>query len=216
MKISQHAAAWLLGGLVCCFAGSASAQFAQTTAGGGPGPNFPQNERPELAIDNDIATKYLNFGAPEVVTGLVITPTTPLTTVTGLRITTANDAPARDPLTFILEGSLLPNPGPNGLFVPIFTGSTGLETDPGRRVQGPIISFANLLPYSAYRLTFPTVRTPTGAGSANSLQLAELELLANGTDITTGAAVIGIHQIPEPASLGLGLAAVGLLARRRK
>ena len=47
---------------------------------------------------------------------------------------------------------------------------------------GPIVNFANAAAWSSYRVLFPTVRD---AAAANSMQIAEVELLdAGGNDVT--------------------------------
>ncbi|MBQ99834.1 MAG: hypothetical protein CMO60_03120, partial [Verrucomicrobiales bacterium] len=65
-----------------------------------PGGDNPGGETPDLAVDGSLATKWLDrrqgplvfdFGSP--------------TTVDGYRWSTANDAPERDPVRWILEGS---------------------------------------------------------------------------------------------------------------
>jgi hypothetical protein len=92
-----------------------------------------------------------------------------VTVVTGLRFSTANDAPERDPMTYTLEGTLGdPNTGPWTL---ISSGNTGLGT--ARNATAPDVSFANSTAYKAYRLRFPTVRD---AAAANSMQISEVEL----------------------------------------
>ena len=63
--------------------------------------NSPGGERAPNAIDDNPFTKYLNFD--KVATGLTIT--TGGGVVTGLGLTSANDAPDRDPANFILSGS---------------------------------------------------------------------------------------------------------------
>lgn len=62
----------------------------------------PGNETPAKAIDGNVNTKYLNFGA--VNSGLLIRLPQPLI-ITGLAITSANDHEDRDPTAYLLEGS---------------------------------------------------------------------------------------------------------------
>jgi MYXO-CTERM domain-containing protein len=207
-------------------AGRARAQgagFTTTPLGnfGNTNPGYPAAEGPEKAFDNIIftppstASKYLNFGAPEYITGVVVTPAAGSSTVQGIRFSTANDAPGRDPLTFTLEGSTT---GANGTFVPIFAGPTGLLTDPGRNTTAAAINFINNSPYTSYRITFPTIRATVPDNTNNSLQIAEIELLnAAGADVTAPAdPVIAIHSVPEPAALSLlALGGVALWRRRK-
>lgn len=100
------------------------------------------------------------------------------TVVTGVRFTTANDNPNRDPMTFTLEGTTgSPLEGP---WTAIASGNTGLPTT--RLTAGPNQTFANTTACTSYRISFPAVRDPlTAAG----MQVAEVALLnASGTDIT--------------------------------
>lgn len=199
--------------MVLGLAGRAGAQYVVTTEGPGPGPNFPANEPASDAIDNDLGSKYLNFAAPELISGLLITPLGGTTTVTGLRFAAANDGPERDPITYVLEGSLLPTTDPNAVFVPISAGSTGLLTDPGRNTFDDTQLVLNGVGYSTYRLTFPTVRNPL---AANSMQIGEIELLnALGADVTTGATATAIHLVPEPGTVALLVVGGMVLMRRR-
>jgi len=55
------------------------------------------------AIDNNTSTKYLNFD--KLNAGFTVTPANGPVVVTGLRLTSANDAPERDPTSFVLSGS---------------------------------------------------------------------------------------------------------------
>jgi hypothetical protein len=111
-----------------------------------------------------------------------------VTVVQGLRLTTANDAPARDPMTFTLEGAYTAD----GPWTLIASGNTGLDT--ARFTTAPDILFANETGYSHYRLLFPTVRD---AAAANSMQIGEVEFLDSlGVDITEPTdTVVGVVAV---------------------
>ena len=181
------------------------------------------------AIDN-VRQKYLNFGEPagatsEQNTGFIVTPSlgAPFgTIVTGLRLYTANDAEPRDPASFRLEGSITGTGGPwipiaGTLLAPMplalpsgrnitnmppdFTGTTPINSASDFLQE---VSFANAVPYTSYRLIFPTVKDSATA-PANSMQIAEVEFL--------GVAV------PEPSTFvlaGAGLFGLGCVVRRRR
>ena len=144
--------------------------------------DFPSAEGPTNSIDNVASTKYLNFRKAN--TGIVVTPRKGATIVTGLRLTTANDAPERDPLTYELQGAndfnaSAPNPS-TATWTTIASGSTGLDTDPGRGAVGGTVSFANSTAYSSYKLIFPTLRN---LGSAAAMQVGEIELFGAVPDV---------------------------------
>jgi hypothetical protein len=162
------------------------------TAPGDPitsfGGNSPANEPVENAINNT-TSKYLNFGekpgggtaAPFMgPVGLVVTPSAGASVVTGLRIYTANDAVARDPIDFILEGS---NDGET--FTEIASGPLALPDgrNPGGQPLDPLtqfhqeVLFENSTAYTSYRVTFTNVKDNA---AANSMQIAEIELLGEG------------------------------------
>ncbi len=62
----------------------------------------PGNETPAKAIDGNIKTKYLNFGAAN--SGLLVRlPRAAI--VTGLTLASANDYDERDPTAYLLEGT---------------------------------------------------------------------------------------------------------------
>ncbi|UCD51573.1 MAG: laminin G domain-containing protein, partial [Phycisphaerales bacterium] len=85
--------------------------------------DWPGAETPDLAIDDNVETKYLHFKGdfdPDAgPTGLHITPALGATLVTGLTLTTANDVPGRDPIAFELYGS---NDGIDGPYTLIASG----------------------------------------------------------------------------------------------
>src|SRR5947208_5070099 len=100
----------LLSGLIAlfvlAFAGPLHAQLTDITQPGDPivatSNNSPGSEGVANAIDN-APTKYLNFD--KVNTGFTVTPRVGLSVVQGITLTSANDAPERDPASFILSGS---------------------------------------------------------------------------------------------------------------
>jgi hypothetical protein len=125
--------------------------------------NSPGAEQAPNAIDNDASTKYLNFDKLD--TGLTVT--TGGGVVAGLGLTSANDAPDRDPASFVLSGS---NDG-GATFTEIASGDVPAF---GERFERKTVSFANETSYTTYQLIFPTVANAAGA---NSMQIAEVELL---------------------------------------
>lgn len=166
---------------------------------------FPVGERPVEAIDG-IKTgngKHLNFGREG--SGLIITPTSGSSILTGIEITTANDVSARDPSDFKILGtndlivSLENSAGTDENWTLITTGTMTLPE--ARNTDGGIYSFANSLAFTSYKVIFTDNKGPDA--SANSIQFAEIQLYS-GT-------------IPEPVSTGLvGLAGAGLFLRRRR
>ncbi len=128
--------------------------------------NSPTNEEVDKAIDNDPHTKYLNFD--KLNAGFTVTPSAGPSVVTGLRLTSANDAPERDPTSFMLSGS-----ADGRSFVEIAHGS--IPTFPSRFFTVDI-GFANDQAYTHYQLLFPTVRN---ANAAVAMQIAEVEFLGS-------------------------------------
>jgi len=137
--------------------------------------DWPAAETPDLAVDDDTATKYLHFKGETEPTGLQITPAAGATIVTGITFTTANDAPERDPVAFELYGA---NDSIDGPYTLIASGDivdfAGETEWPRFTANATGIAFDNDVAYAHYQVLFPAVRDP---GSANSMQIAEVELL---------------------------------------
>jgi len=136
--------------------------------------DWPGAEAPDLAIDDSSATKYLHFKGATEATGFQVSPSMGATVVTGLTLTTANDAPERDPIAFELYGS---NAGIDGPYSLIAAGgiadfSQGMAWPRFGTNETPIW-FENYTAYAHYQVLFTAVRD---AGSANSMQIAEVEL----------------------------------------
>lgn len=160
----------------------------------------PAAEGPANLLDSSSATKFLNFGKENA--GFIVTPAGGASTIKSFRITTANDAPERDPLTWQLFGTndaITSAPFSDGNaenWTSIGSGSTNLPTD--RLTNGPTTAFANSTSYKSYRMVFPTLRDGV---AANSIQFADVQFFT----------------IPEPGSIGLVLVgAVALCGRRRR
>lgn len=157
----------------------------------GTSTNYPVNESPPNAIDNDPNTKYLNFD--KLNSGFTVTPLFGASYLTGIALTTANDATERDPMTVTITGS---NDGL--LWLPVITDlATPLSTDRYTESEFSFMS-ESAGTFLMYRVIFPTVRNP---GSANSMQIGEVRLMG----------------VPEPATLALmGLGTLGVWLGRRK
>ncbi|MBS0660779.1 MAG: hypothetical protein JSR82_21380 [Verrucomicrobia bacterium] len=110
--------------------------------------------------------------------------------IMSLRFTSGVDRPERDPLTFLLEGSLTP-----GVWVTIASGPTQLPL--ARSTAGPVVPIENVARYQQLRLTFPTLRDPL---TATAVQLGEVELRSPLGQLAFGD---GVPTQPVPAaSLG--------------
>ena len=153
-----------------------------------------------LSIDGDNGTKYLNFA--ELNTGIIVDASDDLLVLTGIELITGNDASERDPATFSIYGTNVSQSTTFSDYTLIVADQAILGTDPGRNASSGLVTFTNPfnVPFDSYMVIFPTVRD---AGGANSMQVSEIRL--DGTNV------------PEPTTFALlGLAAVGLAARRRR
>ncbi len=154
--------------------------------------NWPEGELPDYAIDDDITTKFLNFGGATGVTGIQVTPSVGPSIVTGLSFTTANDAPERDPVAYEIYGS---NESIDGQYELIAAGEivdfAQEEAWPRFKGNTTDIVFENTTMYDHYQVLLTAVRDPN---SANSMQIGEIELLGTPpTDVSSPAdPVVGI------------------------
>ncbi|MGH7866875.1 MAG: LamG-like jellyroll fold domain-containing protein, partial [Candidatus Dormibacteraceae bacterium] len=130
------------------------------------------------AIDRNASTSFLSYDLSNP--GMIIHPTAGATIVSAVQLTCSKDAPECDPASFVLEGSR-----DGGVsFTPI--GQGALSAFPQRGSQ-QTIDLSNAIPYTTYKLTFPSVRNP---GLANRLQVAEVALLGNSYVPSPGAATV--------------------------
>jgi hypothetical protein len=170
----------------------------------------PGAEGPENVLDGNPATKYLNFSKENA--GFIVTPSAGPSVVGSFQITTANDAPGRDPASWALYGTNDPitsanfSQGSAENWTLIDSGALALPGDPAvnndqRGVLGPLVPVNNTTAYASYRMVFPTLKDTMRAG-VDSLQFADIQFYA----------------VPEPAGLALGLMglAAGAAARGRR
>jgi concanavalin A-like lectin/glucanase superfamily protein/F5/8 type C domain-containing protein len=136
--------------------------------------DWPDAETPDLAIDDDVNTKFLHRQGGAMATGIQVTPAAGATVVTGLTFTTANDVPTRDPITFELSGS---NAGIDGPYELIAAGDivdfAGEAEWPRFTKNSTVIAFDNDVAYAHYQIVFPTLR----GESETLMQIAEIELI---------------------------------------
>jgi len=160
-----------------------------STIAGGPTVGFegrysPFNQVPAKAIDNNLSTKYLNFGTTSTMNALVsnpgknsgfyITPNVGVSLVNGVRFATGEDFPERDPLTMTFEGTNSTNLNASSVWTLLYNGSTGLDSiiPPARSSYGNIATFTNNVYYKSYRLLVLTQR-----GIQDSVQYAECQIM---------------------------------------
>jgi regulation of enolase protein 1 (concanavalin A-like superfamily) len=158
--------------------------------------NWPAAETPPNAIDNQISTKYLCFKTsfvPDQTTGysgFAVTPSGPKVVVKALNFAAANDAVERDPVAFSFWGS---DESINGPWTLITEGKIDEfnQTASYPRltwIKTPV-QIANKKAYKHYQLLFTELRA---RASANSMQIAEVELLSDGS--RAGAADTPVPQ----------------------
>ena len=131
----------------------------------------PGSERVPNAIDNNPQTKYLNFtGRNNTPSGLSISTGGGI--VSGIALTSANDAPERDPATYTLSGS---NDG--STWTDIASGNVPAF---GARFERQAWAIDNTASYSDYKLIFNTTASSNGC----CMQVAEVELLTKLSDLS--------------------------------
>jgi hypothetical protein len=155
--------------------------------------NSPGSEGVANVIDNK-TTKYLNFDSRtpnNPPSGFAVTPAVGATTVTGMTIQSANDAPERDPKTVTLEGSN------DEALTSYSSGNWELITTIdvpafASRFQTQEFFFANAKSYKHYRWVSTATQTPNGC----CMQVAEVELLA----VTEGADCSKARFVSQPVN----------------
>ncbi|MHC4741122.1 MAG: hypothetical protein ACYS8Z_04390, partial [Planctomycetota bacterium] len=176
--------------------------------------SYPGAESPPNALDNNSGTKYLNFGG--ALSGFIVTPSG-AASVRSFTITTANDAPGRDPSSWLLFGtndaiaSADNSTGRAESWTLIDSGSVSLPDT--RFTTGAAVTVNNSAAYSSYRMLYPTLK------GAPLMQIADVAMYesTDGTGLNVlGAAdpILAIQEAPAssyPGHEGPGNAVDGTL-----
>lgn len=139
---------------------------------------YPAFESPPDAIDNDVLTKYLNFG--EVNSGFIVTPSYGSSVIRSFVMTTANDALARDPAAYALYGtndmitSADNSSAMDENWTLIDSGSFTLPDT--RREAGPMVQVNGFRRFTSYLFVVTAVRDEA---SANSMQFSEIQFFGH-------------------------------------
>ena len=143
---------------------------------------YTSSESPAQAIDNNTNTKYVNFGNGNITvnsttkgvgTGFYVTPAVGLSTLSQFRVATADDRANRDPLSATIECSSLTgsNLTKGSAWTLVYSGSTGLSTDPGRTTYGSDQLVNITMQCMSYRIIITSQRA-----WEDSTQYSEFEL----------------------------------------
>ena len=178
--------------------------FIDDTGTGGTATMYPTpGEAPQLAVDGDLNTKFLNFGRRG---GGFIVQTGGPSTVRSFQLFTGNDASERDMVSYVLQGTTSPVVSldrSNGLGGETWTtiSSGALSPPPAGTFMAPyaINNVTNNTAFTAYKMYFPDMRD---TGGANSLQFSEVQFYDQSN--ATGTALLNpgsdIRAIDNPGS----------------
>ncbi|UCC96689.1 MAG: hypothetical protein JSW66_12685, partial [Phycisphaerales bacterium] len=199
---------------VFCLAGPLTAELTDVTSPGDTIIDYPRGSSqsttngPWHAIDNDLTSKFFSWNGDTEPTGLDVTPSIGRTVVTELRIGSAWDVPARDPIQFELWGSNASIDGPYTLIAVGDVVDFNQSTEwPRNTLTTTAITFANNKGYDHYRLMLYPIRGPvsTDAGGGNGLQIGEIELLGypgSGTEASSPIPEDGATDVPRDVVTG--------------
>jgi len=123
-----------------------------------------------------VSTKYLNFAGAG--SGLIVRPNIPFNSIAkGIRLTTAGDAPGRDPTSFEVWGTtnaITSLDNSTGLAENwTLVGSGAISLPDTRDTVGDLVTFSNSSQFRNYKVIFPTVKGST------LFQIAEIELFGD-------------------------------------
>lgn len=169
------------------------------------GSNYPAGEGPNFLVDQNANTKYLNFGGAR--SGFIVTLIGAPEVATSFQLTTANDAPDRDPTTWEIYGTndpiqSLDNSTGNGGEVWTLLGSGGVALPATRLTAGPVVPFVNATAYQSYRMVYPTVN------GGNLFQVADAQLFTPANlgilDSAESFSVLATHAVAGSSSYPSG------------
>lgn len=160
---------------------------------------FPEQEGPANAIDGNANTKYLNSAGPN--SGFIASsPLWGFSYVRGIQITTANDAPERDPKGWAIYGtfdditSTNNSAGTNETWYLVAEGTFSLPDD--RLAAAPRVSFDNPEAYISYRVVFTSLK-----GATTLMQVGDVQLFDdNDQPILAPDVQIVAIQLPRSES----------------
>jgi hypothetical protein len=162
--------------------------------------DYPGGEAPGNIADGSLGSKYLNFAGWDRYNAGFIT-TTGSSTVQSFRISTANDAPERDPVSYRLYGtndaitSADNSLGLSENWTLISSGSLTLPS--ARETAGPIVNLTNSTVYTSYKMTFPELKSGDGGGL---MQISEVDFFSGldgtGSDLTLGS-ILAVQETPD-------------------
>ncbi|WP_442483145.1 PEP-CTERM sorting domain-containing protein [Aeoliella sp. SH292] len=145
------------------------------------------DEGPQYILDGSPNTKLLNFGWKN--TGFIVTPDAGATSISGFRITTANDADGRDPTSWQLYGTNSAitsednSRGDTESWTLIQSGDMNLPFERGK--LSDVIPVSNSAgAFTSYKMVFPTTRTTDGGLNGNSSQIADIEFFQGALPTT--------------------------------
>jgi beta-lactam-binding protein with PASTA domain len=170
-----------------------------SAAGASAAGENPPDETADKAFDGDVNTKWLDFSP----TGSWIQyqyDGSTYVTVNSYAITSANDFPERDPMNWNLLGS---NDG--GETWDTLDSRTGVTF--ADRLETRYFSVSSSGAYNIYRLEITAVYNLPAV--ANSVQLAEIELIEEIDEMVTVPNVVGMTQATAEANIVAEVLAVG-------
>jgi hypothetical protein len=162
--------------------------------------SYPGGEAPMFVLDATPGTKYLNFGRRN--TGVIVTPAFGASQVQSFVLTTAGDAPERDPASWSLYGThdaivSADNSDGSGESWTLIDSGTVTLPDTRLTIAAPV-SVTNGSMYSSYRFVFPTVKDDF---AANSMQVADVGFYQSSDGTGTNVLAVGddIRAVMLPA-----------------